>query len=246
MRRVFTSAALGLAVVAMLVGAGSASAASGSPAAFRYEIHLPPGKFLAVDYQGGVEEIASQSLIANSGAISRAIFAGDDFTLGTAIHTGRFSGELKQTLIVTGAELVGVARIPSHSSVTLTNLATGHTITVGEGLFSIPTGLHGAAHGGGTQVVSCRGTAFLCHARVNIAGGASDRKLIVHLPPQNIQLWLDSVTAAPRSVNGSYALSDGHFAQGHSEYVAHLDAVRSDPRGSHLVLTFNSFLPIIY
>ncbi len=245
MRRVFTSAALALAVVAMLVGAGSASAASGSPTAFLYTLHLPPGKFLTVDYQGGVEEIASQSLIANSGAISRAIFAGDDFTLGTAIQAGRFSGELKQTLIVTGAELVGVARIPSHSSVTLTNLATGHTITVGEGLFSIPTGLHGAAHGG-TQVVSCRGTAFSCQARVDIAGGASDRKLIVHLPPHNIQVWLESVTAAPRSVNGSYALSGGHFAQGHSEYVAHLDAVRSEPRGSHLVLTFDSLQPIIY
>jgi hypothetical protein len=245
MRRVFTSVAVALAAVAMLVGAGSASAASGSPTAFRYEIHMPPGKFLTVDYQGGVDEIASQSLTANSGAISRAIFAGDDFTLGTAIHTGRFTGELKQTLIVTGAELVGVARIPSHSSVTLTNLATGHTITVGEGLFSIPTGLHPAAHGG-TQVVSCRGSAISCHARVNIAGGASDRKLIVHLPPQNVQLWLESVTAAPRRVNGSYALSDGHFARGHSEYVAHLDAVRSEPRGSHLVLRFDSLQPISY
>ena len=79
----------------MLVGAGSASAASGSPTAFLYTIRLPPGKFLTVDYQGGVEEIASQSLIANSGAISRAIFAGDDFTLGTAIHTGRFSGDVE-------------------------------------------------------------------------------------------------------------------------------------------------------
>jgi hypothetical protein len=245
MRRVFTSAALAMAVVGMLDGAGSASAASGSPTAFLYTIHLPPGKFLTVDYQGGVEEIASQSLIANSGAISRAIFAGDDFTLGTAIHTGRFSGELKQTLIVTGAELVGVARIPAQSSVTLSNLATGHTISVGEGLFSIPTGLHRAAHGG-TQVVSCHVTPISCQARVNIAGGASDRKLIVHLPLHSVQLWLDSVTAAPRSVNGSYALSDGHFAQGHSEYVARLDAVRSEPRGSHLVLTFNSFLPIIY
>jgi hypothetical protein len=50
MRRVCTSATPALAVVGTLVGAGSASAASGSPAAFRYTIHLPPGKFISVQY----------------------------------------------------------------------------------------------------------------------------------------------------------------------------------------------------
>lgn len=50
-------------------------------------------------------------MTAHSGAISRAVFGGDRFILGTAVNMGRFSGDLEQTLLVTGAHLVGVATI---------------------------------------------------------------------------------------------------------------------------------------
>jgi hypothetical protein len=39
------------------------------------------------------------------------VFGGDRFILGTAVNMGRFSGDLEQTLLVTGAHLVGVATI---------------------------------------------------------------------------------------------------------------------------------------
>ena len=153
------STALALAVVSTVVlvaGVVSASAQSGtnptSPkigkarstetSGFVYNMHLPPGKFFRVTYGTGLDRVDSSSLVSHSGgAISRAVFAGDDFVLGTAIHTGRFSGDLTQTLIVDSATLHGIAHFPATGTVTLTNTDTGTRITLHDGeRFSIPTG----------------------------------------------------------------------------------------------------------
>lgn len=155
------STALALAMVStvlLVAGVVSASASSGSSrtspkigkarssrdtSGYVYHMHLPPGKFFHVTYTSGLERIDSSSLVSHSGgAISRAVFAGDDFLLGTGIHTGRFSGELSQTLDVGSATtLHGVAHFPAAGTVTLTNTDTGTKITLRDGeRFSIPTG----------------------------------------------------------------------------------------------------------
>ncbi|HEY3943830.1 MAG TPA: hypothetical protein VGL78_01265 [Solirubrobacteraceae bacterium] len=121
---------------------GKAHRTSRDTSGFVYAMHLPPGKFFRVTYTSGLNRVDSSSLISHSGgAISRAVFAGDDFLLGTAIHTGRFSGELTQTLLVDSATLHGVAHLPAAGTVTLTNTDTGTRITLRDGeRFSIPTG----------------------------------------------------------------------------------------------------------
>ena len=156
------STGLALAMVStvlLVAGVVSASAQSGanrtSPkigkagraktSRFVYNMHLPPGKFFRVTYGTGLHRIDSSDVAAKSetsGALSRAVFAGDNFVLGTAIHAHRFSGDLTQTLIVDSATLHGIAHVPVASHVTLTNKDTGTTITlpVGEHRFSIPTG----------------------------------------------------------------------------------------------------------
>jgi hypothetical protein len=237
------STALALVTVSLLLlvgGVGSASAASGTMTGFAYAIHLPPGKVFSVTYQSGVDEIASHSLIARSGAVSRAVFAGDDFLVGSAIQAGRFTGELTQSLFVASAPLVGIAHIPAGATVTLTNLDTGAKVTLRQGLFSIPTGVdaNGAKRpAGGTRVVRCNGSAGSCQAQVSIAGGARDRKLIVRLPAGDLRL--QSISARPRSAVGTYDVSDGHFARGGSEYVAMFNAIGSEPRSSRLTLRFS-------
>src|SRR5437764_3377660 len=133
------STALALAMVStvlLVAGVVSASAQSGTNTTprhrhttdrdgFVYHMHLPPGKFFSVTYTSGVDRIDSSSLVSHSGgAVSRAVFAGDDFLLGTAPHTGRFSGELTQTLVVHSATLVGVAHFPVAGTVTLTSTDT--------------------------------------------------------------------------------------------------------------------------
>ena len=138
--------ALAMTSTLLLAGVASASARSVSLRTFQYDMHLPPGQIFSVTYQSGVDRVESSSLLAQSGgAISRAAFAGDKVLLAPAIQTGRFSGELKQTLVVGSATLVGVARIPARGTVTLTNTATGDKIALRDGeRFSIPTGVAGA------------------------------------------------------------------------------------------------------
>jgi hypothetical protein len=87
-----------------------------------------------------------------------------------------------------------------------------------------------------TVKVTCRGTERLCKAVVGIAGGASNRRVVVMLPGTS---WKKpTVTVSPRSSRGAYLLSQRRFAVGGSEYRFTLNAVRGNPRGAHLTLTF--------
>ncbi len=84
----------------------------------------------------------------------------------------------------------------------------------------------------------CRGGARACQANVSIAGGASNRKLVIKLTDTNLRLT--SVTASPKGSRGAYVLTGGHYALGGSEYVVTLNAVRSNHKGARLTLRFVS------
>ena len=82
----------------------------------------------------------------------------------------------------------------------------------------------------------CHGGAHACEATVSIAGGASKRKLVIELSDTNLRLT--SVTASPKSSQRAYTLRHGQYALGGSEYVVTLDALKSNPKGAHLILKF--------
>lgn len=86
------------------------------------------------------------------------------------------------------------------------------------------------------QVVTCRGTERVCNASVSLAGGASNKAVKVELPGTS---WRrPSVRVSPRSSRSAYSISRGRFALGGSEYRFTLNAVRANPRGARLTLTF--------
>jgi hypothetical protein len=51
-------------------------------------------------------------------------------------------------------------------------------------------------------------------------------------------LHLDAISVSPRSSRGAYSLTRGHYRAGGREWVARLNAVRANPRGAQLTLTF--------
>jgi hypothetical protein len=94
------------------------------------------------------------------------------------------------------------------------------------------------AHRAATKTVKCRGGGNSCTAKVSIAGGASNEKLVIELT--DTDLALVSVKASSASLRGAYGLSEHRFAVGGSEYIVTLNAVGSIPRGSFLTFTFRA------
>ena len=94
------------------------------------------------------------------------------------------------------------------------------------------------AHQARTKTVQCRGGSNSCTARVSIAGGASNEKLVIELT--DTDLALVSVKANRASLRGAYGLSEHRFVLGGSEYVVTLNAVQSIPSGSFLTFTFRA------
>jgi hypothetical protein len=117
-------------------------------------------------------------------------------------------------------------------------VGTNEDIPLKNGKFSIPTGLGqlGGPPEGGKRVVKCQGTRHSCRARINLAGGARNREIVIRLTHPHLSL--QSVKAPPKREHAAYSLIGGHFAHRGSEYVVTLNAARSSPRGSHLILTF--------
>jgi hypothetical protein len=97
-------------------------------------------------------------------------------------------------------------------------------------------GFAGSAHARGTVRVDCVGEEKLCTARVPLAGGASNKQVIVELTGTNLKLV--SQTVDPEWVYGAYSLTKGSYRLGGSEYTATLNAVESIPKGALLWLTF--------
>jgi hypothetical protein len=76
----------------------------------------------------------------------------------------------------------------------------------------------------------------MCSATVSLAGGASNKLVRIELPGTS---WRSpSVRVTPASSRGAYSISGARFALGGSEYRFTLNAVRGNPGGSHLTLTF--------
>jgi hypothetical protein len=86
--------------------------------------------------------------------------------------------------------------------------------------------------------VRCRGGADSCRARVSLAGGASNKRVVVRLTDSDLRLV--SVRPNRRSLCSAYGLLGQRLRVGGSEYVFRLNAAQSTRRGAHLTLTFRA------
>jgi hypothetical protein len=197
-----------------------------------------PGFLTGVIYSTGVIETAGGTVDFRSGAAREVNFLTNAWTL---LPTGTETLNVTVTdwRIVAGATVTGTAHVPAGASLTVTPGDTGQTIRLTNGKFSIPTGvdqLGAKPLKRGNQVVRCRGSARSCRATINLAGGAHNRKIVIRLT--DTDLSLRSIKAPPKRRHAAYSLTTGHFTRGGSEYVVILNAARSSPPGSHLVLNF--------
>jgi hypothetical protein len=221
-------------------GAQSASAqtgASGTMVHFDYTLTNVTKGFPRVVYSTGVFDTAGGSLLLQSGAIKQVEFLSNAWTI-LPTGTDTLNAEITDWRLVTGPTVTGTAYVPAGASMTVTVGSSG-PIQLPNGKFSIPTGLGllGAAPPkGGTQIVKCRGNHRSCRVRINLAGGARNRTIVIQLT--NTNLTLMNVKAPPRREHAAYSLTNGHFAHGGSQYVVTLNAAQSSPPGSDLILTF--------
>jgi hypothetical protein len=86
--------------------------------------------------------------------------------------------------------------------------------------------------------VRCRGGGDSCRARVSLAGGASNKKVVIDLTDTDLRLV--SVRPNRRSLRGAYGLFGQRLRGAGSQYEARLNAVQSIPRGSDLIFTFRA------
>jgi hypothetical protein len=91
-----------------------------------------------------------------------------------------------------------------------------------------------------TVVTRCTSGVESCRARVSLAGGASNRTVIIQLPGTNFRLA--SVRPNRNSLIGAYGLGGHRLSPSGSEYRVTLNAVQSIPRGSFLVFRFRLLL----
>jgi hypothetical protein len=86
--------------------------------------------------------------------------------------------------------------------------------------------------------VRCRGGPGLCRARVSLAGGASNKRVVVRLTHTDLRLV--SVRPNRRSLRGAYGMSANRLRHRGSAFVFRLNAAQSIPRASHLTFTFRA------
>jgi hypothetical protein len=190
-----------------------------------------------VVYSTGVFDNAGGSVEVQSGAVRDVDFLSNAWTV-IPTGTAAVNASITDWRLVTGSTVTGTAHVPAGASLTV-SVGANRDIPLTNGKFSIPTGLGklGARPPkGGKRVVKCQGTSRSCQARINLAGGARNREIVIRLTHRHLSLH--SVKAPPKRKHAAYSLTDGHFAHGGSEYIVILNAARSDPRGSHLILTF--------
>jgi hypothetical protein len=86
------------------------------------------------------------------------------------------------------------------------------------------------------RTVQCRGTDDVCRARVSLAGGASNERVVIRLTDTDLRL----VSSRPNRsyLRGAYLVSNGRFRLGGSLYTFTLNAVGSIRVGSFLTFTF--------
>jgi pimeloyl-ACP methyl ester carboxylesterase len=86
--------------------------------------------------------------------------------------------------------------------------------------------------------VRCRGGGSFCRARVSLARGASNKRVVIRLSDADLRLV--SVRANRRFLRGAYGLAGQRLRRGGSEYVFRLNAAQTIPRGSYLTFTFRA------
>ncbi|MFZ0091660.1 MAG: hypothetical protein WAL63_19310 [Solirubrobacteraceae bacterium] len=213
---------------------------------FEYRLsNVKSAVFPEITYTGGVVAAGGGSVRVQSGAVHGIIFANVNAAIfGWTLIPGG-SAPLTATVddwrYVNSGTVTGTATVPSGSSMTITDVETGHTTTPKNGAFSIPTGIGalGARPPAAiNRLIRCHGGARSCQAQINFAGGARHREILIRLT--NTNLLLRSVKAVSSSKHPVYRLHGGHFSLGGSEYVVTFDADRSSPPGSHLILTFRA------
>jgi pimeloyl-ACP methyl ester carboxylesterase len=91
---------------------------------------------------------------------------------------------------------------------------------------------------GAPAEVECRGSVALCRARVSLAGGARNRRVVVRLSGPD--LALASARPNRRSLRGAYLLEKRHLSADGLRYVVRLTADQAIPRGSFVILTFRA------
>jgi hypothetical protein len=98
---------------------------------------------------------------------------------------------------------------------------------------ALMTATAGAA---GKQTVKCVGTADFCGATVSIAGGASNKVIIVNLTDTDFRRV--GVQVIPANSKGAFSISKASFRLGGSQYQFTLNAVNSNPKGARIILLF--------
>jgi hypothetical protein len=88
------------------------------------------------------------------------------------------------------------------------------------------------------RTIVCRGSDTACRARVSLAGGASNERIVVRLPDTDFRLV--SIRPNRSYLRGAYLVSNGRFSLGGSLYTFTLNAVGSIRVGSFLILTFRA------
>jgi hypothetical protein len=73
---------------------------------------------------------------------------------------------------------------------------------------------------------------------VSIAGGASNKKVLIRLPNTNLRRV--SVHPSRRLLRRAYTITNRRFLKGRSSYQLTLGAVESIPTGSYLTFTFRA------
>jgi hypothetical protein len=86
------------------------------------------------------------------------------------------------------------------------------------------------------QQVDCVGTATRCHAHVSIAGGASNKRLVVNLPSKGMRLV--SVRPSRPDLRDGYMITKPRMRKNGHQYAFTLNAGEAAPRGSYLTLNF--------
>jgi hypothetical protein len=123
--------------------------------------------------------------------------------------------------------------------ITSTAVAAGFALSsaLAVGAFSLPAqgAVPGTGSAGRSAEVACVGSSTSCTASVSLAGGASNKTVVVALPASGLRL----VSAMPSSPNldGAYLVSDQAMKAGGRRYTFTLNAAEA-PAGSKLRFTF--------
>lgn len=109
----------------------------------------------------------------------------------------------------------------------------------------LAAGAIGAAPAAAAKVrhVTCRGNFDGCVASTSIAGGATNQTVVVALNDTDYKRAGRRVINLPGSAKGKVSMTNGRFSLGGSVFTFTLNAAKSNPKGSRLILLFAAGRP---